>query len=187
MGSLSSATDAIAMAKVYANTTMASCGGIVAAVALSRARTGKVDLTIVLNGALAGLVSITAGPDTPTIGEAILIGAVGGVLMIMTTYALLHVRLDDVIGAVPVHLSCGIWGTLAVIFSNPESDITVQLIGVGAVSVFMILTSLLVWTLLKATMGLRLSQSEEAIGIDKVETGSLAYPEFATRSVANEN
>lgn len=186
-GGLSSASDAIAMANVYANTIMASCGGIVVAVVLSQFKTGKVDLTMVLNGALAGLVSITAGPDTPTIGEAILIGGVGGALMIATTYTLLYFRLDDVIGAVPVHLSCGIWGTLAVAISNPKSDAAVQLIGVGAVSVFMILTTMLVWALLKVTMRLRLSQSEEAIGIDKVETGALAYPEFATRSFANEN
>lgn len=186
-GALSSATDAIAMANVYANTIMASCGGIVASVVLSQALTGKVDLTVVLNGALAGLVSITAGPDTPTIGEAILIGGVGGALMIATTYALLYFRLDDVIGAVPVHLSCGIWGTLAVVISDPDADLVVQLIGVGAVSVFMVLTSILVWPLLRVVVGLRLSQSEEAIGIDKVETGSLAYPEFVTRSLANEN
>lgn len=186
-GALSSASDANAMANVYANTLVASCGGIVAAVILSQMRTGKVDLAIVLNGALAGLVSITAGPDTPTIGEAIFIGAVGGALMIATVSALLFFRLDDVIGAVPVHLSCGIWGTLAVVISDPETDFAAQLIGVGAVAAFMVLTTTVVWILLKVTVGLRLSQSEEAIGIDKVETGSLAYPDFVTRSFTKDN
>jgi Amt family ammonium transporter len=142
---------------------------------------------MVLNGALAGLVSITAGPDTPVIGEAIFIGAVGAVLMVATTRALLYFRIDDVIGAVPVHLSCGIWGTLAVAISNPEAELVVQVIGVGAVSAFLVVTSLAVWLLLRAGIRLRLSQGEEAIGIDRVETGALAYPEFSTRSITSES
>ena len=185
-GSFSSASDAIAVANVYVNTIMASCGGVVTAVLLIQARTGKVDLTMVLNGALAGLVSITAGPDAPSIGEAILIGAVGSALMIATTLALLHFRVDDVIGAVPVHLSCGIWGTLAVPISNPDASLQTQAIGLAAVSGFMLISSAAIWLFLRATMRLRLSQGEEAIGIDKVETGALAYPEFATRRISGD-
>lgn len=184
-GSLSSAADAIAIANVYVNTIMASCGGVMMAVFLLQAKTRKVDLTLVLNGALAGLVSITAGPDTPTIGLSLLIGAVGSALMIGTTFALLHFRVDDVIGAVPVHLSCGIWGTLAVPISNPDASLATQAVGLAAVSAFMLAGSAIVWLTLKAAMRLRLSQGEEAIGIDKVETGALAYPEFATKSLSS--
>lgn len=181
-GSMSSAADVITIAQVYANTILASCGGIIAAVALSQLTTGKVDLTMVLNGALAGLVSITAGPATPGIPGSILIGAIGAVLMIATTHLLLRLRIDDVIGAVPVHLSCGLWGTVAVAFSDPRADLATQVLGAAAISAFMIVTSTIVWLGLKLQMRLRLSQGEEAIGIDRVETGALAYPEFATKA-----
>jgi len=182
LGAISSAADVITVSNVYVNTTMASAGGIVTAVALMQLRTGKVDLATVLNGGLAGLVSITAGPDTPTIGQAILIGAVGAVVMVASTWALLRWRIDDVIGAVPVHLGCGLWGTLVVPLTDPATSLQAQLIGVAAVASFMTVTSTAAWLALKATMGLRLSQAEEAIGIDKVETGTLAYPEFAIKS-----
>ena len=183
LGSMSSAADVITIAQVYVNTIMATCGGIVAAVVLLQATSSKVDLTMVLNGALAGLVSITAGPDTPGIAGAILIGAIGTVLMLATTQLLLRLRIDDVIGAVPVHLPCGIWGTLAVAFSNPDASLVTQLLGVVSVSAFMIAASTAVWIALRLQMRLRLTQGEEAIGIDRVETGALAYPEFATRAI----
>lgn len=182
LGSMSSAADVITMAQVYVNTTMASCGGIVATVLMMQMTAGKVDLTMVLNGALAGLVSITAGPDTPDIAGALMIGALGAALMVATTHLLLKFGIDDVIGAVPVHLTCGIWGTLAVAFTNPETDLAIQALGTAAVSAFMIVTSAAAWLALKAVMPLRLSQAEEAIGIDRVETGALAYPEFATKT-----
>lgn len=184
-GSMSSAADVITIAQVYANTIMASCGGLVGAVLLVQSATGRVDLTTVLNGALAGLVSITAGPDTPDIAGAILIGAAGAVLMIATTHLLLRLRIDDVIGAVPVHLTCGLWGTIAVAFSNPDADLATQLLGAASVSAFVIATSTAVWLALRLLMRLRLTQGEEAIGIDRVETGALAYPEFTTKAVAS--
>lgn len=184
-GSMSSAADVIAIAQVYVNTVMASCGGIVAAVLLMQFMTGKVDLAMVLNGALAGLVSITAGPNTPGISEAVLIGAIGAILMIATTHLLLRLRIDDVIGAVPVHLTCGLWGTLAVAFSNPEADLTTQIIGAASISAFMVAASTVVWLGLRIVMRLRLSQGEEAIGLDRVETGALAYPEFVTKTLAS--
>lgn len=183
-GSFSSAADAIAIAQIYANTIMASCGGIVAAVLLLQLSTGKVDVALVLNGALAGLVSITAGPDTPGIAGALLIGAVGTALMLATTHLLLRLRIDDVIGAVPVHLSCGLWGTVAVAFSNPAADLATQLVGASAVTAFMLAASTVVWLGLKLLTRLRLSQGEEAIGIDRVETGALAYPEFTTKAMS---
>jgi ammonium transporter, Amt family len=180
-GAMDTATDLVAMARVYLNTVMASCGGILAAVLLLQAKSGKVDLTMVLNGALAGLVSITAGPETPEPWAAILIGAVGTVLMWATTRLLLRLRIDDVIGAVPVHLSCGIWGTLVVAATDPGAALAVQALGVTAICGFMAVTSATVWLTLRHLTRLRLSQGEEAIGIDRVETGALAYPEFATR------
>lgn len=183
-GSMSSAADVIIIAQVYVNTIMASCGGIVAAVALTQLTTRKVDLTMVLNGALAGLVSITAGPVTPGIAGALLIGATGTILMAATTRLLLRFKIDDVVGAVPVHLTCGIWGTIAVAFSNPAATFTTQIIGAAAVSAFMIVASTAVWLTLKVRMRLRLSQGEEAMGIDRVETGALAYPEFARKTVS---
>ncbi|QEW25829.1 ammonium transporter [Roseovarius indicus] len=182
-GSMDSVADVIAIANIYVNTLMATCGGIVATAALLQLLRRKIDLTMVLNGALAGLVSITAGPDTSGIVGALLIGAVGGCLMLWTTHLLLRLRIDDVIGAIPVHLACGIWGTLVVSLHHPEGDIRVQLIGVAAVAVFCVTASVVVWIGLRRFMRLRLSQGEEAIGIDRVETGALAYPEFATRSV----
>lgn len=180
-GSMSSAADVIAIAQVYANTIMASCGGIFASVVLLQINKGKVDLTMVLNGALAGLVSITAGPATPGIVGSVLIGAVGAILMLATTHLLLRLCIDDVIGAVPVHLPCGIWGTFAVAFSDPSANLTTQIVGVLSVSVFMIAGSIVVWLGLRILMRLRLTQGEEAIGIDRVETGALAYPEFAIK------
>ncbi len=186
-GSMASAADVIAIANVYTNTIMATCGGIVTAIIFLRFYNNRIDLTTVLNGALAGLVSITAGPDTPTILNSILIGGVGAFLMIVTTYLLLWARIDDVIGAVPVHLSCGLWGTLAVVFSNEQADIGIQALGFASVFAFMAICSAAVWITLRFTMRLRLSQGEEAIGIDKVETGALAYPEFETKSPSVNN
>jgi Amt family ammonium transporter len=175
---LGSAADAIAVSNIYVNTTMASAGGVVTAVILTQLLNKRIDLSIVLNGALAGLVSITAGPDTPGVGQAILIGAAGAVLMVLATPLLDRWKIDDVVGAIPVHLVAGIWGTLAVPLTNPEASLVAQLIGIGAIGLFVVMTSSLAWLLLKKTLGLRLSQAEEALGIDKAELGTLAYPEF---------
>lgn len=175
---LGSAADAIAVANIYVNTTMASAGGVVAAVILTQVLKKRIELTIVLNGALGGLVSITAGPDTPVVGEAILIGAIGAVLVTLATPLLDRFKIDDVVGAIPVHLVAGIWGTLAVPLTNPEASFVTQLVGIGAIGLFVCAASSLAWFLLKRTIGLRLTQAEEALGIDKVECGTLAYPEF---------
>jgi Amt family ammonium transporter len=175
---LGSAADAIAVSDIYVNTTMASAGGVLTAVILTQLLNRRIDLSVVLNGALAGLVSITAGPDTPGVGQAILIGAAGAALMVLVTPLLDRWKIDDVVGAIPVHLVAGIWGTLAVPLTNAEASFVTQLIGIGAIGLFVATTSSLAWLLLKKTIGLRLSQAEEALGIDKAELGTLAYPEF---------
>ena len=175
---LGSAADAIAVSNIYVNTTMASAGGVVTAVALTQLFHKKIDLAMVLNGGLGGLVSITAGPDTPSLAQAILIGAAGATIVLLASAQLERWKIDDVVGAIPVHLCAGIWGTLAVAITNPEATLLNQLAGIGAVGAFVTVTSALVWLALKATIGLRLSQAEEALGIDKSELGTLAYPEF---------
>jgi Amt family ammonium transporter len=175
---LGSAADAIAISNIYVNTTMASAGGVLAAVLMTQLLNKRIDFTMVLNGALAGLVSITAGPDTPSVAQAILIGACGAMLVVLTTPLLDRLKIDDVVGAIPVHLFAGLWGTLAVPLTNPEASVTTQLTGMGAIGLFVVTASATAWYLLDRTIGLRLTQAEEALGIDKVECGTLAYPEF---------
>lgn len=175
---LGSALDATAMAIVFANTNLAACGGVVAACLLTQILYGKIDLTMALNGAIGGLVSITAGPDLTHHFLSIVIGAIGGILVVITVPLLDKLKIDDVVGAIPAHLVCGIWGTLAAgIFGG--SSLVAQLIGIVAIAAFMIVTSATVWLVLKATMGIRVSDEEEALGLDKAELGLEAYPEFA--------
>ena len=175
---LGSAADAIAMANVFANTNMAAAGGVVAATILTQLLYKKVDLSMALNGAIGGLVSITAGPDTPTLGSAIMIGAVGGMIVVFAVPLLDKLKIDDVVGAIPAHLLCGIWGTLAVPLTNDGASFTTQLIGVVAVGAFVIVTSSIGWLILKTTVGLRASPEDEDMGLDKAELGLEAYPEF---------
>lgn len=181
---LGSAIDAVAVSQIFANTNMAAAGGVLSALILTKFLYKKVDLTMVLNGALAGLVSITAEPLTPTIGQAILIGAVGGMLVVFVVPLLDKLRIDDVVGAVPVHLVCGIWGTLVVPLTNHGDGVSflTQAIGVISIGSFVFLTSLLVWVALKYTVGIRVSEEDEDKGGDLAELGMEAYPEFATGS-----
>ena len=174
--------DVIAIANIYGNTSMAAAGGVVAAAILTQILYKKVDLTMALNGALAGLVSITAGPDTPTIGSAIIIGAIGGVLVVVAVPLLDKLKIDDVVGAVSVHLVAGIWGTLAVPFTNDGASFGVQLTGIVAMGAFTIVASSIVWLILKFTVGIRLSEEDEAMGSDAAELGLEAYPEFGKGS-----
>jgi Amt family ammonium transporter len=177
---LGSAADAIAISNIYVNTTMASAGGVVSAMLLSQLLKGRVDLVMALNGALAGLVSVTASPDTPTIGAACLIGAVGGAIVILGTPLLDRFKIDDVVGAVPVHLFAGVWGTLAVPLTNPDASIIAQVTGIVCIGLFVAVVSAVAWFSLRTSVGLRLTEVGEALGIDKVETGMRAYPEFET-------
>jgi len=180
---LGDAASAISMSNVMVNTNMAACGGMVAAMALVQILYKKVDVTMALNGALAGLVSITAGPDTPSLGAAILIGAVGGILVVLAVPFFDKLKIDDVVGALSVHLVCGIWGTLAVPFTNDEASFLTQLIGVAATGAFVVVTTAIAWFALKVTVGIRVDEEEELIGCDVSEIGMEAYPDFQTRHV----
>jgi Amt family ammonium transporter len=174
---LGSALDAAAMAIVFVNTNLAAAGGVVAAMLAAQVIYKKVDLTFALNGALAGLVAITAGPDLQNHLLSIIIGGIGGVLVVVSVPLLDKLRIDDVVGAIPVHLVAGIWGTLAVgIFG--AGDLMAQIIGIAAVGVFVSLASALVWFALKLTVGIRVSEEVEDLGLDKAELGMEAYPEF---------
>ena len=177
---LGSAADAAAMANVYVNTNMAACGGLISAMILAAILYTKVDLTLVLNGALAGLVSITAGPDVATPLQAIIIGAIGGILCTLAIPLLDKFKIDDVVGAISVHLVAGIWGTLVVGIPglNGSGDFMTQLYGVVAIGFFVSVVSAVVWLALKATIGLRPSDEEEMMGLDVSELGMEAYPEF---------
>lgn len=179
---MGSAADAIAIANIYINTNIAAAGGVVAAVIMTQVLYKKVDLTMALNGALAGLVSITAGPDTPSMGLAMLIGAVGGVLVVISVPVLDKFKIDDVVGAIPVHLVAGIWGTLAVPISNSDASFVTQLIGIVSIGAFVVISSAVVWGILKATIGIRVEDEDETTGLDKTELGLEAYPEFGRGS-----
>ncbi|WP_108851251.1 ammonium transporter [Albidovulum aquaemixtae] len=167
------------ISRIFANTNTAAAGGAIAALIVSQLRFGKPDLTMVLNGALAGLVSITAEPLTPSLGAATLIGAVGGVLVVFTVPLLDKLRVDDVVGAIPVHLVCGIWGTLAVVLTNSDATLYGQLMSIIIVGVFVFGVSAAVWMALKAALGIRVDEETEINGLDMAELGMEAYPEFA--------
>ncbi len=178
---LGSALDAVAISIVYVNTNLAAAAGVVAAMATSYAMYRKIDLTLALNGAIAGLVSITAGPDLQNHVLALVIGGIGGVLVVYAVPLLDRLKIDDVVGAISAHLVAGIWGTLAVgIFGG--GDFTVQLIGVLAIGVFVFVVSLAAWFALKLLVGIRASEETEDDGLDKTELGMEAYPEFGRGS-----
>ena len=175
MGTVGDVSD---VSRIFANTNMAAAAGAVTALVLSQLLYKKPDLTMVLNGALAGLVSITAEPLAPTLFGALWIGAVGGVIVVLTVPLLDKLKLDDVVGAIPVHLFAGIWGTLAVIFYNSDATLGGQLMGIIAYGVFTFVASLVVWFILKAAMGIRVGEEEEIVGLDMSELGMEAYPDF---------
>ena len=176
MGTVGDVAD---VSRIFANTNTAAAGGAIAAMLLTQLLYKKVDLTMVLNGALAGLVSITAEPLTPTLGAATLIGAVGGVLIVFAVPFLDKLKIDDVVGAIPVHLVCGIWGTIAVAFTNGDASFGTQLYGIIVVGIFTFVVSGVVWFILKAIFGIRVSEEEEINGLDMAELGMEAYPEFS--------
>jgi Amt family ammonium transporter len=181
---MASKESANAVAMVFLNTNAAAAGGVIAALILVKLLWGKADLTMALNGALAGLVAITAGPDTPTALEATLIGAVGGVLVVFSINMLDKTfKIDDPVGAISVHGVVGLWGLLAVPLTNPltvdgGASFSGQLAGAGTIFVWVFGTSMVLWLVLKAIMGIRVSDEEEAEGVDIAECGLEAYPEF---------
>ncbi len=171
-----------AVSKIFVNTNTAAAAGVLSALVLTQLLYGKVDLTMLLNGALGGLVAITAEPLAPAIWQSAVIGAVGGVIVVFTVPLLDKLRIDDVVGAIPVHLFCGIWGTLIVVWTNADANLVVQAIGVGAIGAFVFVTSFVIWGVLKFTIGLRPSLEDEMMGMDRAEIGIEAYPEFGVGS-----
>ena len=176
MGTVGDVAD---VSRIFANTNAAAAGGVIAALILTQVVYGKVDLTMMLNGALAGLVSITAEPLTPSLGMATLIGAVGGAIVVFGVPFLDKLKIDDVVGAIPVHLFAGIWGTMAVLITNGDATFMGQLIPIIIVGVFVFVSSLIVWVILNGVMGIRVSEDAEVAGLDTSEMGMEAYPEFS--------
>ena len=167
--------DAIAVSKIFINTNLAACGGVIAAAIITRLGFGKTDVVQMLNGAIGGLVAVTAEPLMPSPLAAILIGAVGGIIVVYGTKFLFAMKIDDVVGAIPAHLFAGIWGTLAVPITNSAANFGTQLLGVIAINGTVFVISLIVWAIMKNTMGIRLSKEAETKGTDVTETGVIAY------------
>jgi len=178
--SMSSKGAADAVATVFLNTNTAAAGGLVAALLTARIMFGKADLTMALNGALAGLVSITAAPSAPSPLLATIIGAIGGVLVVFSILGLERMRIDDPVGAISVHGSAGIWGVLAVLLSTPDATLEGQLTGLAVIFGFVFGASLLVWFVIKMVAGIRVTEEQEYEGVDMAECGMPAYPEFVS-------
>jgi len=178
---MSTIEDANAVAQVFVNTNMAAAGGLIAALVVARILFGKADLTMALNGALAGLVAITAEPLTPSGLQATLIGGVGGVLVVFSILGLDKVKIDDPVGAISVHGVVGIWGLLAVCLTNSDASLGAQLLGIASIFAWVFTASLIVWSIIKAVIGLRVSEEEEYEGVDIAECGMEAYPEFTNK------
>jgi Amt family ammonium transporter len=175
---VSNVSEANAVSLVFVNTNMAAAGGLVAALVLARVWFGKADLTMALNGALAGLVAITAEPLAPEPLTATIVGAIGGLLVVASIVLLDKARIDDPVGAISVHGVCGMWGLIAVAITNPEASLKWQLIGLASIFVWVFVTSFVVWFVIKKIMGIRVSEEEEYEGVDLGECGLEAYPEF---------
>ena len=172
---MGTADDAIAISKIFINTNLAACGGVMTCAVITRLMIGKTDVIQMLNGAIGGLVAITAEPLMPSPLAAILIGAVGGMIVIFGTKLLFYYKIDDVVGAIPAHLFAGIWGTLAVPITNSGANFGTQLIGVISINVFVFIVAFIIWKIMKNTMGIRLSKESELKGTDVTETGVIAY------------
>ena len=172
---LGTATDAIAVSKIFINTFLAGAGGVMGAAVITRLHFGKTDVVQMLNGCIGGLVAVTAEPLLPSPFAAILIGAVGGLIVVYGTKLLFSLKIDDVVGAIPAHLFAGIWGTLIVPATNSGANFSTQLIGVLSVNIFVFIVAYIVFSAIKATIGLRLSKEGETKGTDVTDTGVIAY------------
>ena len=175
---VSNVDESNAVAQVFLNTNMAAAGGAIAAAIVAKLKFGKADLSMALNGALAGLVAITADPLSPTAQMATIIGAIGGVIVVFSILSLDRLKIDDPVGAISVHGVVGIWGLFAVLLSNGDATFGGQIIGIVSIFVFTFVASLVVWTILKMIMGIRVTEEEEYLGMDVVDCGIEAYPEF---------
>lgn len=178
---ISDVGEANAVAQVFVNTNMAAAGGVIAALITSRLLFGKADLTMALNGALAGLVAITAEPLTGSPIASTLVGAIGGILVVFSILGMDKLKIDDPVGAISVHGVVGIWGLIAVSFTNPDASLFTQLIGAAVIFAWVFIASLIVWGVIKAVMGIRVTEEEEYEGVDLAECGMEAYPEFTNK------
>ncbi len=176
MGSIGDVAD---VSRIFSNTNAAAAGGAITALILTQVLYKKPDLTMVLNGALAGLVSITAEPLAPTLGQATVIGAIGGLIVVVSVPILDKFKIDDVVGAIPVHLIAGVWGTLIVPLTNSDASFGTQLYSIIVVGIFVVITSAIVWYVLKSIFGIRVDEEAEMNGLDTSELGMEAYPEFS--------
>ena len=175
---LGSLEDASSISVIFMNTNLAAAGGVVTALILTQLLYKKVDLTMCLNGALAGLVSITAEPLMPSPLMAIIIGSIGGLIVVFAVPLLDKLKIDDVVGAIPVHLLAGIWGTIAVPLTNPDITFGSQILGIVSVGIFVSAVSAILWYVMKMTIGIRVTPEAEIMGLDRSELGMDAYPEF---------
>lgn len=179
---ISTIENANAVAMIFVNTNLAAASGVIGAMIISKVLFGKVDLTMILNGALAGLVAITADPLSPSPLGASIIGFIGGMIVVLSILALdKKLKIDDPVGAISVHGVVGIWGLIAVVFNNGDATIVAQLIGIVAIFSWVFLASLLVWFVIKAVMSVRVTEEQEYEGLDKSECGMEAYPEFTNK------
>ncbi|EMR14203.1 Ammonium transporter [Methylophaga lonarensis MPL] len=178
----STIVDANDVAIVFMNTNAAAAGGVIAALLVAKLLFGKADLTMILNGALAGLVAITAGPDTPAPLMATIIGAIGGIIVVFSIVMMDKFKLDDPVGAISVHGVVGIWGLLAVPLTNSDATFAAQIIGAVTIFAWVFITSFIVWSVIKMAMGLRVTEEEEYEGVDLAECGMEAYPEFTNNT-----
>ncbi|MAQ06182.1 MAG: ammonium transporter [SAR116 cluster bacterium] len=175
---MGSAADVNDISNIYINTNLAAAGGVVVAIIITMLYYKKTDLTMALNGALGGLVAITAEPLAPSPMLAIFIGAIGGLIVVVSIPLLDKFKIDDVVGAIPVHLFAGIWGTIAVVFSNSEASLGAQLYGIFAIGLFTVIASGVVWYVIKMIIGIRVTPEQEMEGVDASEIGMEAYPDF---------
>ncbi|WP_421702828.1 ammonium transporter [Aliiroseovarius sp.] len=175
MGTISDVSD---VARIFANTNMAAAAGAVVVMIMTQLMYKKVDLTMILNGALAGLVSITAEPLAPSLFQALIIGGIGGAIVVFVVPLLDRLKIDDVVGAIPVHLVAGFWGTFIVAWTNDSASFGTQILGFAAIGIFVFVVSFIFFTIIKAVMGLRVGEEEELGGLDMAELGMEAYPEF---------
>ncbi|CAM3159717.1 ammonium transporter [Moritella viscosa] len=177
---LSDAANATAVGQIFMNTNAAAAAGAVAALLITKIMWGKADLTMILNGALAGLVTITADPLSPAPAFATLLGALGGALVVFSIVALDKAKIDDPVGAISVHGVCGLFGLMVVPFSNADATFGAQIYGAAIIFAWVFAASILVWAVLKATMGIRVTEEEEITGMDMADCGIDAYPEFVS-------
>jgi len=178
---LGSGADATAVADIFVNTSLAAAGGVIACMIVSKLTNSHTNIAATLNGAIAGLVAITAEPLTPSMGQAVIIGAIGGIICMYGMKLMDMLKIDDVVMAIPAHLFAGIWGTLVVAWTNPDATFKAQLIGVISYAVFTLISCLILWTIIKTVIGIRADKDDEEYGLDMSELGSMGYPEFTKK------